>query len=124
MGQPPFNPRGFLQQEHLPFLNLVPHLVGRAHLRVLSLSYPGQNPKHKPYRLVLKLPDHHFEDRHNAPADSRKCTCELVGQYQFQYDTPDIPRVSPIGIAIVQVVVAPPRSSRVHVVEPYEIHGA
>ena len=77
-----------------------------------------------PYRLGLKLPDHHYEDRRNALADDRKCTCELVGPNWFPYGTPDISQVSPIGIAIDQVVVAPPKFPSVSAAGPYGTHGA
>ena len=103
-GQPPSNPKGFLQQEQLPFLIFAPHLVGKVPLVVQSFSHLGQDPRHKPYRLGLKLPDHHFEDRHNALADSTKCTYELVGQDWFQYGTLGISRVSPIRLPLAKML--------------------
>ena len=87
------------------------------------LSHLGQDLRHMPYRLGLKLPDHHFEDRHDVPAYNMKCTSELVGPNWFPCGTPDISQVSPINIAIDQVVVAPLKVQSISDAGPYGTHG-
>ena len=75
-----------------------------------------------PYKQGWRLPGHHYEGRHDAPAYNRKCISELVGPNWFPYGTPDIVQAFPISIAIGQVVVGSVTVPSISVVEPYGIH--
>ena len=79
---------------------------------------------HMPYRQGYRLPDHHYEDRHDAPVYNRKCICELVGPNLFPYDTPDRFPGPPISIATVLLMVLSLEILLISLAGPCGIHVA